>query len=155
MALRVQARLPLDDVYIAIEDLIPQLTRSSLHRCLQRHGISCLARPDGEEPKKFKDYEIGYFHIDIANDATKTVRRSSMSPWTAPRSSSSAASTARPPSSPPQDSRRRLADRLQLRKQLKALKFTTPYQAIDELWKSSPMPLAFSQTITSWNQTPR
>jgi hypothetical protein len=37
-----------------------------LHRCLQRHGISRLPKGDREKPKKFKDYEIGYFHIDIA-----------------------------------------------------------------------------------------
>ena len=66
VALRVQALLPLDDVYIALRDVIPHLTRSSLHRCLQRHGISRLPKADREKPKKFKDYEIGYFHIDIA-----------------------------------------------------------------------------------------
>lgn len=66
VAFRVQARLPLDDVYIALKDVIPQLTRSSLHRCLQRHGISRLPKADREKPKKFRDYEIGYFHIDIA-----------------------------------------------------------------------------------------
>jgi hypothetical protein len=58
--------LPLDDVYIALKDVIPHLTRSNLHRCLQRHGISRLPKADREKPKKFKDYEIGYFHIDIA-----------------------------------------------------------------------------------------
>src|SRR3546814_4937228 len=42
------------------------LPRSSLHRCLQRHGISRLPKADREKPKKFKKYEIGYFHIDIA-----------------------------------------------------------------------------------------
>src|SRR3546814_19588129 len=66
VALRVQARLPLDDVFIALKDVIPNLTRSSLHRCLQRHGISRLPKADREKPKKFKKYEIGYFHIDIA-----------------------------------------------------------------------------------------
>jgi transposase-like protein len=65
-ALRVQAGLPLDDVFIALKDVIPLLTRSSLHRCLQRHGISRLPKADREKPKRFKDYEIGYFHIDIA-----------------------------------------------------------------------------------------
>src|SRR3984885_14386139 len=47
---------------------IPHLTRSSLHRCLQRHGISRLPEVEGGEPskKKFKAYPIGYFHIDIA-----------------------------------------------------------------------------------------
>ncbi len=66
IVLRVQARLPLDDVYIALKDVIPHLTRSSLHRCLQRHDISRLPKSDREKPKKLKDYEIGYFHIDIA-----------------------------------------------------------------------------------------
>jgi transposase InsO family protein len=66
VALRVQARLPLDDVFLALKDVIPHLTRSSLHRCLQRNGISRLPKADREKPKRFKAYEIGYFHIDIA-----------------------------------------------------------------------------------------
>ncbi|QNQ64247.1 IS481 family transposase [Brucella sp. 6810] len=66
VSLRVQARLPLDDVYIALKDVIPHLSRSNLHRCLQRHGISRLPKTDREKPKRFKAYEIGYFHIDIA-----------------------------------------------------------------------------------------
>jgi len=66
VALRVQARLPLDDVFVALKDVIPHLTRSSLHRCLQRHGISRLPKADREKPKQFKAYDIGYFHIDIA-----------------------------------------------------------------------------------------
>jgi transposase len=52
VALRAQARLRLDDVYIALKDVIPHLTRSSLHRCLQRHGISRLPKADREKPKK-------------------------------------------------------------------------------------------------------
>lgn len=66
VALRVQARLPLDNVFVALKDVIPHLTRSSLHRCLQRHGISRLPKTDREKPKRFKAYEIRYFHIDIA-----------------------------------------------------------------------------------------
>lgn len=52
---------------------IPNLTRSSLHRCLQRHGISRLPDIEGEiKPKKtFKQYPIGYFHIDIAEVRTE------------------------------------------------------------------------------------
>ncbi len=43
------------------------LPRSSLHRCLERHGISRLPDVEGDKParKKFKNYPIGYFHIDI------------------------------------------------------------------------------------------
>src|SRR5690606_36073186 len=53
-------------------DLIPHLTRSALHRCLQRHGISRLMDVDGDKPKrsKFKRYPIGFFHIDIAEVQT-------------------------------------------------------------------------------------
>jgi hypothetical protein len=51
VALRVQARLPLDDVYIALKDVIPHLTRSSLHLCLQRHGISACQKPTARSPR--------------------------------------------------------------------------------------------------------
>lgn len=66
VALRVQARLPLDGVFVALKDVIPRLTRSSLHRYLRRHGISRLPKADREKSKRFKAYEIGYFHLDIA-----------------------------------------------------------------------------------------
>jgi hypothetical protein len=39
---------------MTLKDVIPQLTRSSLHRCLQGHGISRLPKVDREKPKKFK-----------------------------------------------------------------------------------------------------
>ncbi|MBB4610764.1 IS30 family transposase [Sphingomonas yabuuchiae] len=48
------------------------LTRSALHRCLQRHGISRLPDIEGDKPKRqrFKRYPIGFFHIDIAEVQT-------------------------------------------------------------------------------------
>lgn len=39
---RLRTLLPLDDVLGCLRDTIPTLTRSSLHRCLKRHGISRL-----------------------------------------------------------------------------------------------------------------
>ncbi len=68
VAFRKHTLLPLDDCLYALQATIPHLTRSSLHRCLQRHGISRLPEVTGDkEPKrKFKTYPIGYFHIDIA-----------------------------------------------------------------------------------------
>ena len=67
-AFRRHTLLPLDDCLYALQPSIPHLTRSSLHRCLQRHGISRLPDIEGDKPKrqKFKRYPIGYFHIDIA-----------------------------------------------------------------------------------------
>ncbi|HVQ66535.1 MAG TPA: IS481 family transposase [Bradyrhizobium sp.] len=72
VAFRKHTLLPLDDCLYALQPTIPHLTRSSLHRCLQRHGISRLPEVDGDKPakKKFKAYPIGYFHIDIAEVQT-------------------------------------------------------------------------------------
>lgn len=64
--------MPLDDCLYALQPSIPHLTRSSLHRCLQRHDISRLpdVESDKQPKKKFKSYPIGYFHIDIAEVRT-------------------------------------------------------------------------------------
>lgn len=72
MAFRRHTLLPLDDCLYALQPSIPQLTRSALHRCLQRHGISRLPDVEGDKPKRqrFKRYPIGYFHIDIAEVQT-------------------------------------------------------------------------------------
>ena len=72
VAFRRHTLLPLDDCLYALQPTIPHLTRSSLHRCLQRHGISRLPQVEGQaSPKrKFKAYPIGYFHIDIAEVRT-------------------------------------------------------------------------------------
>jgi transposase InsO family protein len=68
VSFRKHTLLPLDDCLYALQPTLPHLTRSSLHRCLQRHGISRLPTIEGDKParKKFKQYPIGYFHIDIA-----------------------------------------------------------------------------------------
>src|ERR1700710_1349176 len=67
VAFRRHTLLPLDDCLYALQATIPRLTRSSLHRCLQRHGISRLPEVEGDKTAKakFKSYPIGYFHIDI------------------------------------------------------------------------------------------
>ena len=70
---RKQTLLPLDDCLYTLKPSIPRLTRSNLHRCLQRHGISQLPKEVQQNPqkKKFKAYAIGYFHIDIAQVRTE------------------------------------------------------------------------------------
>ena len=72
VAFRKHTLLPLDDCLYALQPTIPRVTRSSLHRCLQRHGIGRLPDVEGDKPakKKFKRYPIGYFHIDIAEVQT-------------------------------------------------------------------------------------
>ena len=73
VAFRRHTLLPLDDCLYALQPSLPHLTRSSLHRCLQRHGISRLPDIDGDKPKRsrFKAYPIGYFHVDIAQVSTE------------------------------------------------------------------------------------
>ena len=58
VAFRKHTLLPLDDCLYALQATIPQLTRSSLHRCLERHGISRLPEVEGDQPrrKKFNTY---------------------------------------------------------------------------------------------------
>jgi hypothetical protein len=52
VAFRKQTLLSLDDCLYALQETIPHLTRSSLHRCLQRHGISRLPEIAGDKPAK-------------------------------------------------------------------------------------------------------
>lgn len=73
VAFRRHTLLPLDNCLYALQPTIPALTRSSLHRCLQRHGISRLPAPEGGQAakKRFKAYPIGFVHIDIAEVRTE------------------------------------------------------------------------------------
>ena len=76
VAFRRHTLLPLDDCLYALQASIPNLTRSSLHRCLQRHGISRLPQVEGEKTakRKFKTYPIGFFHIvELHEKATTRV----------------------------------------------------------------------------------
>ena len=67
-------RLPL-----CLQATIPHLTRSSLHRCLQRHAsaVSCrrtrlpAVTVDKVDRRKFKAYPLGTFPIDIAEVCTE------------------------------------------------------------------------------------
>ena len=90
VAFRRHTLLPLDDCLYALQPTIPHLTRSSLHRCLQRHGISRLPEVEGDKPakKKFKP----------TRSATSTSTLPRFRPLKA-SSISSSLSTA-PPSSP-------------------------------------------------------
>ncbi len=65
-AFRVQTRLPLDDIFAALKPSIaPTPTRSTLHHCLQRHGVSQPPLPARERRGRVEGYETGYFHIDV------------------------------------------------------------------------------------------
>jgi transposase InsO family protein len=66
VAFRRRTLLPLDDVLGCLRETIPTLSRSALHRCLERHGISRLPRDEEKASKRqrFAETAIGYVHID-------------------------------------------------------------------------------------------
>ena len=61
------SQFSLDDCFIVLKEQIPNLSRSNLHRCLKRNGLSVLPKIESgkKEKQKFREYEIGYVHIDI------------------------------------------------------------------------------------------
>src|SRR3954471_19001221 len=63
---RRRTLLPLDDVLGCLRESIPKLTRSALHRCLVRHGISRLPKDEDSSSKRlqFAETRIGYVHMD-------------------------------------------------------------------------------------------
>lgn len=54
VAFRRHTLLPLDECPYALQATIRHLTRSSLHRRLQRNGISRLPDVDGDKPVRAK-----------------------------------------------------------------------------------------------------
>ena len=74
VAFRQHTLLALDDCLYALQATIPHLSRSALHRCFQRHGISQLPLSEaGQSPpkKRFKDYPIGHLPVDFAEVQTE------------------------------------------------------------------------------------
>ena len=72
---RRHLRLSLDELYIIFKPNIPKLSRYNLHRCLQYYGLSRLPKDesDGQKgKKKFKQYPVGFVHIDITEVRCET-----------------------------------------------------------------------------------
>jgi transposase InsO family protein len=64
--LRTRLQLPLDDITEVMRRCVnPKLSRSAIHRCLQRHGIS--RRPTTDKPPvgAFETTSVGFIHIDL------------------------------------------------------------------------------------------
>ena len=61
---RQQTFLPFDHCLYALQEATPNLSRSVLHHCSQRHGINHLPSVDkpaaGTKKAKFKDNSFGY-----------------------------------------------------------------------------------------------
>jgi transposase InsO family protein len=67
LELRRSLALPLDDILEAMRRCVnPQLSRSGIHRCLQRHGLSARLTPQQAPAAAFHtDAPAGFIHIDV------------------------------------------------------------------------------------------
>jgi transposase InsO family protein len=67
LELRRSLALPLDDIVEAMRRCInPQLSRSGIHRCLKRHGLSARLTPQQAPAAAFQtDTPAGFIHIDV------------------------------------------------------------------------------------------
>ena len=64
--LRTTLDLPLDDIVEVMRRCLnPKLSRSAIHRCLQRHGISQRPKPEKPKAGRFEEAAIGFVHIDL------------------------------------------------------------------------------------------
>jgi transposase InsO family protein len=79
--LRVQLRLPLDDLLAVVREFVePAMSRSALNRLLCRRGQGRLPAPEvpTRSSQPFKAYEPGYVHVDVKylpQMADETTRR--------------------------------------------------------------------------------
>jgi transposase InsO family protein len=64
--LRRMLALPLDDIVEVMRRCVrPDLSRSAIHRCLCRHGLSRRPTPDKIPAGVFEHATVGFIHIDL------------------------------------------------------------------------------------------
>jgi transposase InsO family protein len=64
--LRTNLELPLDDIVEVMRRCVnPKLSRSAIHRCLKRHGVSARPKPPKPAAGTFEDASIGFIHVDL------------------------------------------------------------------------------------------
>ena len=64
--LRTSLQLPLDDIIEVMRRCVNgKLSRSAIHRCLQRHGIAATAQAASPRAGTFESAPIGFIHIDL------------------------------------------------------------------------------------------
>jgi len=64
--LRTTLDLPLDDIVEVMRRCVnAKLSRSAIHRCLQRHGVSQRPKPAKPVIGSFEEAKIGFIHVDL------------------------------------------------------------------------------------------
>jgi len=80
VAFRKHTLLPLDDCLYALQEAIPHLSRSSLHRCFQRHDISRLPKEqsDPSTKPKFKQKKVDSISLWLSIELQNLLMLNSM-----------------------------------------------------------------------------
>ena len=64
--LRTKLQLPLDDITEVMRRCVnAKLSRSAIHRCLKRHGLSRRPQPDKPAVGVFEQATVGFIHVDL------------------------------------------------------------------------------------------
>jgi len=64
-SVRQSTWLPLDEIWEMLLENNPNVSRSSVYRCLVKEKINKVPQEKREKAKKFKAYSPGYLHIDV------------------------------------------------------------------------------------------
>ena len=77
-ALRRATGFPLDDLTFVVTHFLPHLNRDAVYRILRAEGLGRL--PPASRPRKpagsFKEYELGFVHVDVKHLPIDARRRS-------------------------------------------------------------------------------
>ena len=64
--LRTRLGLSLDDILEVMQRCVrAQISRSALHRCLMRHGVSARPSSPKQAAQRFSPEPFGYVHVDL------------------------------------------------------------------------------------------
>jgi transposase-like protein len=75
--LRTKLQLPLDDITEVMRRCVnAKLSRSAIHRCLKRHGLSRRPQPDKPAVGIFEQATVGFIHVDLKHLPALQRRRS-------------------------------------------------------------------------------
>jgi transposase len=62
---RKRTRFPLNDCLARLKPMIPNLSRSALHRCLKRYGVSRVPKGQREKAPQVGDWHSRHFFMEI------------------------------------------------------------------------------------------
>jgi transposase-like protein len=65
IGLRTTTWSSIDEIWENLLEINPNISRSSVYRCLVKENINKIPQEKKDKAKKFKEYQPGYLHIDV------------------------------------------------------------------------------------------